>query len=243
MEFLKLDLADLTTIKSTVDTFLAKESKLHVLFNNAGVQSPNPTTTVQGYETHMGINCLGTFLFTKLLTPTLVATARTEPQGTVRVVWVSSAGAEIVGETNVGLHMNNLDYKTEKNAMYKYAISKVGSYFQGAEFAKRYRADGVVSVPLNPGNLASDLYRDQHSLLFKFMTKYLMYPSVNGAYTEVYAGISPDITIEKSGTWGKSGVRWSWRKILLTLFSDSVGTNLSNSKGFRSGDEDRGGGR
>ena len=35
--FLPLDLADLNKVKETAKTFLAKESTLHVLFNNAGV--------------------------------------------------------------------------------------------------------------------------------------------------------------------------------------------------------------
>ncbi|EXJ85077.1 hypothetical protein A1O3_05752 [Capronia epimyces CBS 606.96] len=74
--------------------------------------------------------------------------------------------------------------------MYKYAVSKTGNWLHGVEFAKHYRADGVVSIPLNPGNLASDLYREQTSLICKLMTKYLMYPSVMGVYTELYAGLS-----------------------------------------------------
>lgn len=203
MEFLRLDLADLTTIKATVQSFLAKEEKLHILFNNAGVQTPNPTQTAQGHETHLGINCVGTFLLTKLLAPTLAATAKSEPKGTVRVVWVSSSGTEIAGEKSVGLHMDNLDYHIPKAPLYKYSMSKVGNYLHGVEFAKRYRADGVVSIPLNPGNLASDLYRDQSGMVFKFLTKYVMYTSIFGAYTELYAGLSPDITLEKSGSWGE----------------------------------------
>ena len=84
--FLKLDLADLSTIKATVEHFLSLETKLHVLFNNAGVMatSRQMTTTKQGHEMHMGVNCLGTFLLTELLTPVLVATAASEPQGTGR---------------------------------------------------------------------------------------------------------------------------------------------------------------
>ncbi|CAM1505936.1 Fc.00g115730.m01.CDS01 [Cosmosporella sp. VM-42] len=201
LKFLHLDLADLRTIKKTTETFLAKEKKLHVLFSNAGVQSPTPTHTVQGHETHIGINCVGTFLFTKLLTPILETTAKSEPEGTVRVIWVSSSGTELAGEKSVGLHLDNLDYHIPKSPMYKYAISKTGNYLHGVEFAKRYSASGVVSIPLNPGNLASDLYRDQHSLLFQFLTKFIMYPSIMGAYTELYAGLSADITIDKSGSW------------------------------------------
>ncbi|RSL99911.1 hypothetical protein CEP52_009455 [Fusarium oligoseptatum] len=201
MDFLRLDLADLTTIKGSADAFLSKEKKLHVLFNNAGIQSPDPGVTAQGYEAHLGVNALGTFMFTKLLTPKLVETAKSEPAGTVRVIWVSSSGAEILGEKSVGLHLDNLDYHINKSEMYKYAISKVGNYLHGVEYGKRHRSDGIISLPLNPGNLQSDLYRDRTSLLFKFMIKFMMYPPIMGAYTELYGGLSPDITLDKTGSW------------------------------------------
>ena len=37
LEFMEFDLSDLSTIKHGVETFLAKEQRLHVLVNNAGV--------------------------------------------------------------------------------------------------------------------------------------------------------------------------------------------------------------
>ncbi|KAI0376624.1 putative short-chain dehydrogenase [Hypomontagnella monticulosa] len=198
--FLRLDLSDLTKIKASTDEFLAKEKKLDVLFNNAGVQNPlpEPSKTPQGYEYHLGVNTIGTFAFTKLLTPILVSTAKTE--GTARVVWVSSSGTEIAGDKSVGINMKNLDYHDDKPYLIKYGYSKVGNWLHGVEFAKRYSAEGVISIPLNPGNLASDLYRDQKGLM-KLITKIITYPSINGAYTCLYAGLSPDITIERSGSW------------------------------------------
>lgn len=94
--FLRLDLADLGTIKETVGRFLALETRLDVLFNNAGVMAPAKEllTTPQGHELHAGVNCLGGFLLAELLTPVLVATAAVERPGTVRVVWVASSAAE-----------------------------------------------------------------------------------------------------------------------------------------------------
>ncbi|KAI1377174.1 putative short-chain dehydrogenase [Hypoxylon crocopeplum] len=198
--FLKLDLSDLTKIKASADEFLAKEKKLDVLFNNAGIQNPlpEPSKTPQGYEYHLGVNTIGTFAFTKLLTPILVSTAKTE--GTSRVIWVSSSGTEFGGEKSVGIDMSNLDYHNDKPYLIKYSISKVGNWMHGVEFAKRYKADGVISIPLNPGNLRSDLYRDQKGL-FKHFLNLVTYPSVNGAYTLLYAGLSPEITMEKTGSW------------------------------------------
>lgn len=202
LAFLKLDLNDLTTIKASADEFLAKEKRLDVLFNNAGVQNPlpEPSKTSQGYEYHLGLNVLGTFALTKLLTPILASTAKV--QGTSRVVWVSSVGAQIGGEKSVGIDMSNLDYHIEKPYMYRYSISKVGNWMHGVEFAKRYKDDGVISIPLNPGNLASDLYRNTAGLV-KMITNLITYPPINGAYTLLYAGLSPDITVKNTGSWGK----------------------------------------
>jgi retinol dehydrogenase-12 len=203
--FLFLDLSDLTTIKATAESFLGLENKLHVLFNNAGVMMLDKglsSKTAQGYEIHLGVNNIGTFLFTKFLTPILVRTARAEPPNTVRVVWVASSGTEFLAHKGVGVSLENLDYHIEKDPMERYAISKAGNWAHGVEFAKRYKAAGVVSILLNPGNLSSDLYRE-HGLIVKTISKLILYPSVNGAYTELFAGLSPDITIKESGSWGE----------------------------------------
>jgi retinol dehydrogenase-12 len=202
--FIQLDLADLATIKTSAEEFLSKETKLHVLFNNAGVMCPpQGSKTPQGHELQLGTNNVGTFMFTKLLTPILVTTARNESSGSVRVVWVASSATELGSPTPGGLLMDNLDYHKDKSAMDKYAISKVGNYFQATEFAKRYKTDGVASVSLNPGMLDSDLYRHQSALFGFFLRRVILHPPILGAYTELFAGLSPEITLERSGDWGK----------------------------------------
>ncbi len=51
LHFIHLDLNDLRTIKISTEQFLSKETKLHVLFNNAGLmQPPSGSTSAQGYE-------------------------------------------------------------------------------------------------------------------------------------------------------------------------------------------------
>lgn len=177
-----------------------------MLFNNAGVMSPitGMPRTAQGYELQLGVNNIGTFMFTQLLTTVLADTARSAPLGSVRVVWVSSSGAELGSPGNGGVPMDNLDYHVYQPAVKRYAISKAGNYLHATEFARRHTvADGIVSVPLNPGNLNSDLYRGQPSILGFLMRNTALYPSVFGAYTELYAGLSPEITIERSGEWGE----------------------------------------
>jgi NAD(P)-dependent dehydrogenase (short-subunit alcohol dehydrogenase family) len=144
--YLHLDLDDLATIKASANEFLSKEDKLNVLWNNAGVMvPPQGSKTKQGYELQLGTNNVAPFLFTKLLTPILIKTAKSEPPGTVRVVWTSSSAAEGISPKN-GVDMNNLNYEVDKSAWHKYGVSKAGNVFHSKEFAKRYAGDGLISV-------------------------------------------------------------------------------------------------
>lgn len=202
--FMKLDLGDLRTIKTSADFFLARESKLHVLFNNAGVMYVDlkgPQTTPQGYEMNLGVNVLGTFLFTKLLTPALISTARSEPAGSVRIIWVSSLGTEMVGEKSIGLSVNDLEAHAKRAPMDRYGLSKTGNWLHAVDCARRLHTEGVVSIPINPGNLRTELAR-QHPVFIQRILALLVYPPLYGACTQLYAAMSSDIGLANSGIWG-----------------------------------------
>ncbi|KAH6896049.1 hypothetical protein B0T10DRAFT_558210 [Thelonectria olida] len=200
VKFLQLDLADLTTISGSANEFLAAESRLDFLFNNAGVMMPSQgSRTKQGYELQVGTNCLGHFLFTKLLTPLLQSTAKTAPKDSVRVVWVSSSATDVLSPKG-GIDLDNLDYHQPRSVQTQYGVSKAGNYFHATEFAKKYRNDGIVSVPLNPGNLHTELDRTAPWWLY-YARVFTTYPAIYGAYTELFAAFSPELTVEKSGTW------------------------------------------
>jgi retinol dehydrogenase 12 len=144
--YLHLDLEDLSTIKASAEEFLGKEDRLDVLWNNAGVMNtPAGSKTKQGYELQLGTNNIAPFLFTKLLTPVLVETAKTAPKGSVKVVWVSSSAAEMIAPVG-GVDMNNLDYKKDLPRWMKYGVSKGGNILHSNEFAKRHEEDGIISV-------------------------------------------------------------------------------------------------
>lgn len=144
--FLPLDLSDLSTIKKSATEFLGKEDRLDILWNNAGVMiPPQGSKTAQGYELQLGTNNVGPFLFTKLLTPVLAKTVASAPPDSVRVVWTSSSAAEGLSPKG-GVDMDNLTYKVDHNAWYKYGVSKAGNYLHSVEYAKRHSADGIISV-------------------------------------------------------------------------------------------------
>ena len=146
LHYLHLDLDDLSGIKASAESFLAKESRLDVLFNNAGVMVPPVgSTTKQGYELQLGTNCVAPFLFTKLLTPILLETAKKEAKGSVRVIWVSSIASQMSAPTG-GVDMSNLEYTKNVNNWTKYGMSKGGNVFHALEFQRKYGGEGVVSV-------------------------------------------------------------------------------------------------
>lgn len=202
LEFLYLELADLESIKPAAEEFLGKEKRLDVLFNNAGVMvPPQGSKTKQGWELQLGTNCLGHYAFTKLLTPLLIQTAKSSEPGSVRVVWVSSSA--VLGAPTGGVDLDNLDYHDDKFAAQKYSVSKAGNVLHALAMRNLHEKDGIVSVSLNPGNLTSDLSRHIGWIGIMFV-RLLTYPPVNGAYTEFFAGLSPDVKALKRNEWGKS---------------------------------------
>jgi NAD(P)-dependent dehydrogenase (short-subunit alcohol dehydrogenase family) len=201
--FLPLDLNDLSTIKASANEFLAKETRLDVLWNNAGVMlPPQGSKTKQGYELQLGTNTVAPFLFTRLLTPLLQQTSKTQPTGAVRVVWVASSAAANFAPTG-GVDMSNLDYHQDQSAWYKYGVSKAGTIFHAAEYPRRYGDDGIISVSLDPGNLKTPLWQQAPKWQMPFVNLILKDP-VYGAYTELFAGLSPAVQLKDNGRFGKS---------------------------------------
>lgn len=147
LEFLELHLDDLTQVSKAAKAFLSKESRLDVLFNNAGVMHPpDGSKSVQGYELQLAVHNLGHGLLADLLTSLLTQTATVAPKDSVRVVWASSLYAEMSAPRG-GFDPNNMDYTNpSRDKYYKYSVSKAGIFYQGAEYARRHKADGIVSV-------------------------------------------------------------------------------------------------
>jgi retinol dehydrogenase-12 len=54
---------------------------------------------------------------------------------------------------------------------------------------------------VNPGNLRSDLWRHQFSPFQLFVKTFVLHDPINGAYTELFAGLSEEVTLEKTGSW------------------------------------------
>ncbi|KAI8630632.1 NAD(P)-binding protein [Xylariaceae sp. FL1651] len=202
---LVFDLSDLSTIAPSVSGFLAKESRLDVLFNNAGItRQPPGSVTAQGHEMHMGTNCLGHHLLTKLLIPILVQTAKSAPKDTVRIVFTSSGIIDLLGPPG-GVAFDELEPGKHSDDMnYKYSASKAGNWFLAAEFDRRYAKDGVVAVAQSPGTLRTPAWDDTPWISRVIMAPIFKPPKM-GAYTELWSGLSADV---KSGDGQKFIIPW-----------------------------------
>ena len=145
--YLKLDLEDFNSVKAAAEEFLSKESRLDVLWNNAAVMLPAPgSKTKQGWDLQLGVNCLAPFLFTKLLTPALRATAAASPTGSARVVFVASSATYLFSPSG-GVELAKIIDKSQQNPpLYMYSVTKAGNALYALQFAKMYKKDGVVAV-------------------------------------------------------------------------------------------------
>ncbi|KAJ4248389.1 short-chain alcohol dehydrogenase [Fusarium torreyae] len=200
LPFLHLELDDLSQIPKAARKLLSQETRIDVLFNNAGVMHPPPgSVTKQGYELTLGTNNLGHYLFTELITPLLVETAKIAPKDSVRVILLGSIWTYAAPKD--GMDFENLDYKKkDESKFYKYQVSKAGAYYEAADYALKHEKDGIISVAVNPGNNRTDLQR-YYSNFQRRIKGSLSYPPIYGAYTELFAGLSPDVTMEKTGAW------------------------------------------
>ncbi|KAI9717899.1 MAG: hypothetical protein M1812_004426 [Candelaria pacifica] len=207
--FLKFDLTDLPSIKPAIDSFLRKETALHSVWYNAGVMNtPKGAKTVQGYELQWGTNVVAHFLLNLLLIPILRATAKVAKPNSVRTIWVSSLGHDLYSPPNGGINWEDINNEKGKmGEMECYGQSKAAGVILGYETGKKLGGDGVVSVSLNPGNLRSNLLRDEKNTVKKTLINAISYESRMGALTELFAGFSDQVGSEGQYVipWGRVG--------------------------------------
>ncbi|KAJ8130666.1 hypothetical protein O1611_g2964 [Lasiodiplodia mahajangana] len=207
LKFLHLDLSDLESVRQAARLFAEQESKLDVLWNNAGIGAnavKYGDRTVQGSEILMGIHCVAALLFAQLLLPQLKAAAA---QGNTlsRVVWMSTVLVDTSAPKD-GIELSAIDTGIESR-IENYAASKAGVWILSREFARRYGQDGILSVAMNPGSLDSGSFRGTPRIPLFLMRLTILHKPVFGAYTMLYAGLSREITRENNGIfvypWGR----------------------------------------
>ncbi|MFP5201929.1 MULTISPECIES: oxidoreductase [Bacillus] len=194
LAFLPLDLADLASVRSAAE-LAAKEPRIDVLINNAGVQGSKLRHTVQGFELTFGVNHLGCFALTALLLPKLMETPGS------RIVVTSSGqhkGAKIEWE----------DLNAEKSYKWlpRYGASKLANMLFVFELDRRLRATGspVTVVACHPGLVGTDLGRDNMAgkVMMPLIGLFFAKPAM-GAWGALHAATGK---IKPGGYYGPSGL-------------------------------------
>jgi NAD(P)-dependent dehydrogenase (short-subunit alcohol dehydrogenase family) len=202
--FLPLSLDDLTTIKPAVKRFTTAETRLDVLFNNAGVSNPPRATSPQGHDLQLATNCLGPHLFTQLLLPVLRRTADATSVASVRVIWTASIVVDAFA-LEAGIELAELFQKDAEKSR-NYLNTKVGNWFLADALASQVCGDGILSLVQNPGNIKSNIMR--HSQPFvSFLLGPFLYAPRFGAYTAIWSAFAGDLKIDDGGRyilpWGR----------------------------------------
>ena len=157
-----VDLADLSTVRSFADTYLATHDAVDVLINNAGVMACPFGRTADGFETQFGTNHLGHFLLTALLSPAILR--GTDP----RVVTLSSAGHS---RSDIDLVDPNFE-TTEYSPWVAYGRSKTANALFARELARRGGPRGLLSFSVHPGGIITDLGRHLTDELMNDMAEF-----------------------------------------------------------------------
>lgn len=205
IQFLHLSLDDFSTIKPAVEYFRASESRLDILFNNVGISNPpHGSVSAQGHELQVATNCLGPYLLTQLLLPTLIQIAKNAASGAVRVVWTSSIAVDLSAPIG-GIRMAEISRPPE-NQQENYTTSKTGNWFLASHLASQAAPHGLLSVTANPGNLKTALTRHLPKIVPVLLSP-LLYEPIYGAYTELLAGLLSELSIQDGGSyimpWGR----------------------------------------
>ncbi len=177
-EFLELDLASMTSVRTATQSLADTGRDLDILINNAGIGVNRRGLTKDGFEAHFGINHLGHFLLTRELLPQLRPGSR--------VVSLTSAMHFRAG----GIDFSRVHRPTALTGLAEYAVSKLANVLFIRELARRnpeLRAyavhPGLVRTTLIPGPIRA------------FSGPSMLTPE-QGADTVLWCALSQDLASE-----------------------------------------------
>jgi NAD(P)-dependent dehydrogenase (short-subunit alcohol dehydrogenase family) len=195
VETRSLDLADLDHVRRFA-TSLADLDRIDVLVNNAGLMLDRRQETPQGHEATFGINHLGPFLLTELLTEQVAAA----PNG--RIVNVASVAHRMAPR---GIRWDDIDRRRSFQGWTVYAETKLANILHARELARRLAGRGVAVHSLHPGNVASGFGRDGDLHGFNdrllWVAQYVLISPEQGARTSVHVASSPEALRSSGDYW------------------------------------------
>jgi len=151
----RADFASLASVRLAGQEIAQRWPAIHVLVNNAGVNTARRTTSADGYEMTFAVNHLAPFLLTALLVPALTAgaVARDAPS---RIVNVASVFAHFGWLSLADPMFERRRYGSTQ----AYNQSKLANIVYTIELAARLERSGITVNCVSPGLVATDLLRE-----------------------------------------------------------------------------------
>lgn len=190
VDFEKVDLANLQSIRELVQRQLGKGDPIDLLVNNAGIMSPpRRRLTIDGFEAQFGTNHLGHFALTLGLLPLLR----------------QSGAARVINVTSIAHKYGRLDFSDLQNARkYKAGVAYCQSKLAVALFARELQRQAqekewpLLSIAAHPGFATTNLFAAEQgarSLATLFSTRIvaplLGHSAAEGAEPIIFAATSP----------------------------------------------------
>ena len=166
-EVLQCDLADLSSVRSFVDAFLAKHDRLDGLMCNAGmVNMVNEVSlTKDGFELTMAASFYGHFLMTEMLLETLKASAP------ARIGILSSVVHAGNPKSRPSINLDDMNFQNRDfNNFAAYGEAKLAVVLYAKELAERLEGTGVTTASIHPGWARSNFGSGGNALMKGLMT-------------------------------------------------------------------------
>ena len=154
VHFRQLDLASLSSVREFAAGVLSDEPKLDILINNAAVFLVPYSKTIDGVETHFGVNYLGHYLLTNLLIDRL----RQAPRA--RIINVAADIPLIVGKLTGGIDFDDINGERSYNRIKAYTQSKYAVLLNSAHLAQQLRDSSVTVSTVHPGVVRNEFGRN-----------------------------------------------------------------------------------
>ncbi|GAA2827746.1 SDR family NAD(P)-dependent oxidoreductase [Crossiella cryophila] len=146
-EVAALDLADLDSVRTFADAFLASGRGIDIMINSAGVMASPETRVGPGWELQFAANHLGHFALVNRLWPALAGRE-------ARVVSVSSRGHHYSD-----IRWDDVHFATGYDKWQAYGQSKTANVLMAVHLDAIGREHGVRAFALHPGGIYTNLAR------------------------------------------------------------------------------------
>lgn len=156
LSILTMDHTSLSTVAAAARHFLTQETRLHGLVNNAGIMTTPFAITADGWEEQWQVNYLAHWVFTSLLLPIMLETAKREgTAGGVRIVNVSSSGH--YNAPKEGIRFEGLALEGE-GGMARYGQSKLANILHAKTLHRLYGPSTSSTSPNTSNSTSSPIW-------------------------------------------------------------------------------------